>query len=52
MKRDHGQWTEFLGTLYLDIPVLNELDLVGGFSFEDSVIEGIDFHCSNIVSFI
>ena len=43
------QWRDVIEKVYEGLPVWTQEDMRGGFLFEDAVVEGVDFHCSNMI---
>lgn len=45
-------WVTILNKVYQDVPVLELKDLSGEYCMDDTVLQGIDFHCSNMLEWL
>ena len=46
------RWEEFLRSLYKDSPPIDPKVFESQYSFDDCLLEGVDFHCSNILEWL
>lgn len=45
-------WEEFFSSLYKDLPPVDPKIFESHYSFDDALLEGVDFHCTNILEYL
>ncbi|CAG9313777.1 unnamed protein product [Blepharisma stoltei] len=48
----NNEWIEIIRKIYYELPIWTEIEINGGLKIEDIPLQGIDFHCSNMLDIL